>query len=143
MLLWQRAAAQAERPVSVGLVVACGLPFSGKSTLLDAIAARTSAPVVRLDEINAEKGLDGGAGGISGAVWAQTFAEGLRRIEDHIASGAALVLADDTSCYRFLRDQYRELAARRGVRHLFLWLDVPVPVLEARVEENRRTGGAR
>jgi hypothetical protein len=35
----------------------CGLPFAGKSTVARQLAAELGAPIVRLDDINAERGL--------------------------------------------------------------------------------------
>ncbi len=130
-------AAPSRRPC---IAVSCGLPFSGKTTLLRAIADRTGAPLVSLDAINLEKGLVSGDGGISGAEWGRTLAEALRRIASHLKSGAELVLADDTSSYRFLRDQYRDLARAHHARHVFLYLPAPVAELRRRRRENAQTG---
>lgn len=120
------------------LYLLCGLAFSGKSTLGARLAERTGATIVSLDEINAERGLDGGAG-IPDAEWLRTHHEALARLDALLAAGRSVVL-DDTNCFRFLRDAYREVAARHQVSATVVVLDVPLDVVRARMRENERSG---
>src|SRR5688572_1159593 len=119
------------------LLVLCGPSFSGKSTLAAALAAR-GLEVVSLDEINARRGLWGGDG-LSGEEWAHTLALARAEVEARLCDPAARLVVDDTSCWRWLRDGWRELAARHGreVRLVVLLAD------EAELSRRRAAGGAR
>jgi predicted kinase len=122
----------------VNLYLLCGLAFSGKSTLAAVLARRCGAEVVSLDEINAGRGLDGGAG-IPEEEWVRTHQEALRRVDQGLAAGRPVVM-DDTNCFRFLRDSYRAVAERHGARVRVLYLDRPLALLAERRRENERTG---
>src|SRR4029079_3355962 len=95
------------------LYLLCGLAFSGKSTLAAALSRLTGAVVVSLDEINASRGLYGGMG-IPDEDWGRTHTEALSLVEAALRAERSVVV-DDTNCFRFLRDNYRQIADRRGV----------------------------
>ncbi len=116
------------------LFLLCGLAFAGKSTLARAIADRTGALIVSLDDINLERGLHGGAG-LSDRQWALTHRIALTRIERALGRGLSVVV-DDTSCFRFLRDNYRSVAHRYGAGTLLIYLEVPFEVALGRLRAN-------
>lgn len=116
------------------LYLLCGLAFSGKSTLAAAIRQRLGCALVSLDDLNAQRGLHGGMG-ISGEEWARTHGEALRAVEAALRVGHS-VIVDDTSCFRFLRDNYREIADRYGVATVVIYLDVPLDLVRARMRAN-------
>ena len=118
------------------LYVLCGLAFSGKSTLAAVLARHVEAVVVSLDEINASRGLDGGAG-IPAEEWARTHQEALRVVERALAAGRSVVV-DDTNCFRFLRDNYRAVAGPHGARTLVLYLERPLALILDRIRENEK-----
>lgn len=118
----------------VTLYLLCGMSFSGKSTLAEAIAQQTGAIVVGLDSINAERGLFGGLG-VPDQEWAASHNVALERVADGLASGCSVVV-DDTCCFRFLRDGYRSVAQRFGIPSVLLYLDVPVRTLRQRMAAN-------
>ena len=115
----------------------CGLAFSGKTTLAAALSRHLGAAVVCLDEINASRGLQGGEG-IPVEEWARSHEEALRQAEDFLAAGRS-VIVDDTNCFRFLRDDYRAVAERHGVRTTVIYLGAPLGVALERRRENDRT----
>jgi predicted kinase len=127
------------------LIVLCGPAFSGKSTLARAIAGRSGAAVVCLDEINARRGLHGGEG-VPDQQWAATHREALTEVERLVAAGTRHIVVDDTSCYRFLRDDYRAVAERLGYRFVLLVVDTPLELIRERIRANAATanrGGIR
>jgi predicted kinase len=119
------------------LLLLCGRPFSGKSWLAARLADGWGAAPVSFDAINAERGLHGGDG-LPVAEWAATLeiakerARGLLRERE-------LVVVDDTLCFRWMRDAFRELAASAGARAVLVYLDPPGPVLQQRMAGNART----
>jgi predicted kinase len=56
-------------------------------------------------------------------------------VEAALQAGGSVVV-DDTNCFRFLRDNYREVAGRHGVRTLVIYLDVPLELALARRRAN-------
>jgi predicted kinase len=94
----------------------CGLPFSGKSTVARRICEHRQAALIGLDQINEERGLGfGGDGQISRSKWKETHQIALAHLEKLSASGQDIVI-DDTNCFRFLRDSYRNLGSRLNYR---------------------------
>lgn len=119
------------------LILLCGRPFSGKSTLAAALAQRHGAAVVSFDAINLERGLRGGEG-IPAEEWGRTLGLARERAAALLRT-RPLVVIDDTLCYRWIRDELREVAAGAGARVVLLYLD-PVPsVLAARMATNATT----
>ena len=119
------------------LYLLCGLAFSGKTTLAAALARHLGAAVVSLDEINASRGLHGGTG-IPVEEWARAHEEALGQVGDLLAAGRS-VIVDDTNCFRFLRDDYRAVAERHGVRTTVLYIAAPLALILDRRRENDRT----
>ena len=119
------------------LLLLCGLAFSGKTTLARALARRLALPCVSLDEINAERGLSPGGRGLPAEAWEGSHAVAETRLVATFASGRSAVL-DDTGCFRWLRDRYRELARRHGCDTVVVFVDTPVEVIRARIDENTR-----
>jgi hypothetical protein len=126
------------RPVR-RLFVMCGLSSSGKTTIVRALAERLGAIVVSLDEINRERGLPHGGADLGAEFWAETHRRGMVRLGELMAGGGDLV-ADDTACFRFLRDDYRRLAARHGYEATVFLVDPP---RETIAERRRRSDAAR
>jgi predicted kinase len=111
--------------------ILCGLSFSGKSTLARRLATEHGAEVVSLDAINEERGVGHGGDGLPVSVWGETLDLALKRVDDLLASGRDVVM-DDTACYRWMRDRFREVAARRGAEVKLLFLDTPLAEIARR-----------
>ena len=113
----------------------CGRSFSGKSTIARAIANSVAADVVNFDEINEQRGLDGGAG-IPVEEWQRTHAIATQRVlaalhDNHVA------IVDDTNSWRFLRDGWRDLAEREAAGHILLYVDTPADEVRHRRDANQ------
>jgi predicted kinase len=121
------------------LYVLCGVSFSGKTTLGSAIRARHPCAYLSTDEINRERGLPFGGEGLPVERWEETLEIALGRLSRLMDSGQD-VLLDDTNCYRWLRDRYREVAATNGYESTVLYLDVPLAELVRRRLQNELSG---
>jgi predicted kinase len=102
-----------------------------------AVARELGAVLMVLDEINAERGFDGGEA-IADHEWEATSFIAMDRLAAHLAQGRAVVV-DDTFSHRFLRERCRAVAEAHGARFLILFIDTPLETIEARRAENART----
>jgi len=119
------------------LILLCGRPFSGKSSLAARLAADRGAAEISFDAINLERGLHGGDG-LPVAEWAATLEIAKERTATLLRQ-RDLVVIDDTLCFRWMRDAFRDLARAGEARSVLVYLDPPEEDLRARMEENRRT----
>nr|WP_272955036.1 ATP-binding protein [Kribbella shirazensis] len=117
------------------MVLLCGTSFSGKSTMARVLAPRLAARVVSLDEINERRGLWGGDG-IPPEEWRRTHAVAVGEVREVVGAGAS-VIVDDTSSLRFLRDDWRALAAEAGAEFALLYVDVDHGTVRRRHAGNR------
>lgn len=92
----------------------CGPSLAGKSTFASALAKLTGAVVLSADQINAERGLPFGGEGSPESVWAETLRLLLAEMGS-LASRGHSVIVDDTLCYRWLRDRFRQQALESGL----------------------------
>jgi predicted kinase len=99
----------------------CGPSLSGKSVAAGRLERVFGATVVCADDINAERGLPFGAEGLPESTWAETLRQQLDRMQALAATGRS-VIADDTLCYRWLRDKHRATAHACGLVPLLLVL---------------------
>jgi len=124
------------------LHVLCGTAFSGKTTLARALERCFGCAVVSADEINERRGLFGGQG-VPDEEWARTHGFVLDELTALMRGGAPYVAVDDTACFRFLRDDYRRLAAEHGYVVRLLVLRPPSEEVERRRRANAGSGERR
>lgn len=117
----------------------CGLAFAGKSTVARALAASLGATTVGLDEINRERGLPHGGSGLPADSWAETHRLATARVAALMAGGGDLVV-DDTACFRFLRDDWRRIAASHGYDAALVLVDTPAAEIQARRRASATAG---
>jgi len=125
----------------MALVLMCGLSFSGKSTLAVQLSDELSAELLSLDQINEERGLDGGQG-IPLEEWAKTNQIAHERAGALLASGRHVVV-DDTGSPRFIRDEWRATAAAAGAPFVLVWVQVTPEFQRQRVHTNRDSQARR
>ena len=106
------------------VVVAAGLPGSGKSTWL----ARFGADVLSSDALREE--LTGDAGDQSSN--AGVFASLRARLEERLRRGAAVTYVDATNLVRRDRRPFIRIARESGARVEALWFDTPAAVCQER-----------
>ena len=121
------------------VVLMCGVAFSGKTSLAKAIVAALGCDYVSLDEINAERDLAGGQG-MSAAEWEKTHQLAIDRLAALLARRRSVVI-DDTNCFRWIRDRFREACRLHGGRPVVVLLDTPEREVETRMISNVETLG--
>jgi predicted kinase len=121
-----------------GIVLLCGRSFSGKSTLASELEQRLGAVLVSLDDINAERGFQSGAG-VPMEEWVRTHEISRSRTRSALHAGATAVV-DDTSSPRFLRDGWRKFAQELHVPLVIVYVDTPVELSLSRHAANRTDG---
>src|SRR5262249_22351511 len=115
-------------------VYACGVAFSGKSTLARRIADELSISVISLDAINHERGLRGGEG-MSITQWEETSAIAMDRLGQCLREGKSAVV-DDTFSRRFPRDRCKVVALECGAEFTIVFVDTPIAEIRARRDAN-------
>jgi len=120
------------------LYLLCGLAFSGKSTLAKAIVNYLNCASVSLDDINRERGLGFGGDGIPVEEWENTHQIAIG-ILDNLMQLEQDIILDDTNCFRWLRDRFREVAKRHNYRTKVIYLDVPLEEIHRRMQINEQT----
>ncbi|MDP9371911.1 MAG: ATP-binding protein [Chloroflexota bacterium] len=121
------------------LLILCGLPFAGKTTLARELEQRRGFARVEIDAINAERGVWDDRHGMSPEEWDETYRESYRRLEAPLRKGRS-VIYDATNFTREQRDRPRAIAARHGVPATVIYLDVPEAEARRRWQRNREAG---
>lgn len=121
------------------LYLMCGLAFSGKTTLAQAILDSTGSTYVGLDDINRERGVASGGEGLPVEEWERTHQLAIRRVERLMDDGAT-ILVDDTSNLRFLRERFRTVAARHGYALVLVYVKTPLEEIRRRMQASDRQG---
>lgn len=115
----------------------CGLPFSGKSTIAKAIVEHVGCTYISLDDINNERGLGFGGDGIPPDEWEKTHHIAINLLPGLLKTSD--VILDDTCCFRWIRDRYRECAHRVKASTCVIYLNVEHDTVTFRMKENEAT----
>jgi len=122
------------RPV---VLMLCGTPFSGKSTLARALAERFGLAHIEIDRVHEERGvLREPDDRLVENDWLVAFQHSYRRLIESLRRGESAVW-DATTYYRAQRDRVRKAAAREGAEVVLIYLDTPLAEAQARLERNR------
>ncbi|MEH2273387.1 MAG: ATP-binding protein [Nostoc sp.] len=119
------------------LYLLCGLAFSGKSTLAKAIVDYLNCAYVSLDDINKERGLGFGGDGIPVEEWENTHQIAIS-ILDNLMQLEQDIILDDTNCFRWLRDRFREVAKRHNYKSKVIYLDISLEEIYIRMQMNEQ-----
>lgn len=122
------------------LLLLCGPPFSGKSTLAARLRDAWRFQVVSLDEINLRRGLRGGSG-LRDEEWARTAALARDEARALLGNPGSRVVVDDTFCFRFLREDFRRLATEVSRTSRLVVLGTPIEEIRWRIAEKARRSG--
>lgn len=119
------------------LIVICGIPFAGKSTLGHAIAARFGCEQVDVDDTTfALFGPDIRDEQLSRADWEHIYAETYRLIGEHLRAGKSVV--DGSGNFRRgERQTVRELARPSGSATVTIVVEIPEHIARRRLLANR------
>jgi predicted kinase len=123
----------------VSLLVVCGLPFAGKTTLEQELRRWFELAHVDVDDTKRE--LFGPAvrdKELSRADWERIFAETDDRIARYLRAGRSVVDAS-RNFRRAERDHARGIAAENRAKAVTIFVDTPVELVRRRLAENRLT----
>ncbi len=118
------------------LLIMCGLPFAGKSTLARALAKHLGAVHLETDGINTERGLGANGKAITTREWAATYREAYRRAEVLLREGYTVVY-DAVNYRRVQRDQLRRIARRCDAGAQVIWVTTSAAQARQRLQLNR------
>jgi len=119
------------------LLIICGLPFAGKTTLEQALLHRFALARVDVDDTKRELfGPTVEDAELSQNDWVQVYAEADERIGRYLAARRSVVDASRN----FRRDERtiaRQIAATNGANLMTIFIDTPEEVVRGRLVENR------
>ena len=121
------------------LLIMCGLPFAGKSTLARALAKHLGAVDLETDAINTERGLGANGAAITTREWAATYREAYRRLERLLREGHTVVY-DAVNYRRVQRDQLRRIAPWCDAAAQVIFVTTSAEYARQRLERNRVHG---
>ena len=118
--------------------ILCGLSFSGKTMLAQALVRRFDLLHVSIDEINGSRGVGLDNAWISPEDWDITYTESYRQLDECLRSGRS-VIYDAGNFQRSEREKTRAFAAQRGADTLLIYVTTPAAVVRQRWLRNRST----
>ena len=125
------------------LLIICGLPFAGKSTLGKAIIDRFGYEEVDVDETKFRLyGQSIQDEDLHPDDWVRIYAETDQLIENHLKSGRTVVDAS-RNFRKAERDIARSIADKAGVPLVTIYVDTPEGIVRQRMLENRRQPSRR
>lgn len=117
------------------LLITCGHPFSGKSTLARAVADRLGATLVAVDDQHATLGLEFGERTPGDREWLRAYREAYRLIDRELGEGRSVVF-DSVGFRRRDRDWVRRMSGQREAHSLVVWLIVSAHEARQRLDRN-------
>jgi predicted kinase len=117
------------------LYILCGLPFSGKTTLAQALASQCGFVHLDLDTIARAKNLFPEKG-INDEQWGHVFEEVYQQIAALLISGESVVI-DAVNYDRVGRDRLRTIAKQSDSSVYVIYINLPLREIEQRLQANR------
>jgi len=125
------------KPFRNQLLIICGLPFAGKSTLAKAISERFGYEEVDVDATKFQLyGQSIQEEDLNPDAWVRIYTETDRFIENKLKSGRSVVDAS-RNFSRAERELARGIADKAGVPVVTIYVDIPEAIVRQRLFENR------
>lgn len=118
------------------LILMCGLPFAGKTTLARELASQRGWAYIALDAINTERGVGLDGQPIPATEWEQTYAEAYYRVELALQGGRSVVY-DETNFAKQQREQLRMIASQYAFTTYVLYVATSEAEARQRWQQNR------
>jgi tRNA uridine 5-carbamoylmethylation protein Kti12 len=122
------------------LLIVCGLPFAGKTTMSNQLASKLRDAVhVEIDQINSDRGLGLDGQSVPLAEWPKTYEIAYERAAAALQSGQTVIF-DATNYSRAQREVLRLKARRASAESAVVFVDVSEPECRSRWLSNRESG---
>jgi predicted kinase len=122
--------------VTKWLLITCGYPFSGKTTLARAVAEELGFTLVSVDDQHELRGVSADARVISERDWLHGYRSAYEQARAAFGRGESVIF-DSVGHLRRNRDRLRRIAHRSGAKSLVVVLAVTESEAMARLERNR------
>ena len=119
------------------MLIMCGYPFSGKSTLAGRISEVFGMRVVAVDDLHVRHGTAAETDQIANRDWLLAY-KAAHRDAERCLTNAESVIFDSVGYTRKDRDRLRRIAGRHRASSLVVWLDVSASDARRRLERNRK-----
>lgn len=120
------------------LIILCGIPFSGKTTLAKFLESQNVGVRIDLDDIKFE--LLGSAvkdEEVTQEQWDTVYKKMYEIIETELHAGRT-VIHDTGNFTKYEREQVKKIAKKLKLETKIIFLDVPTAIALERLEENRK-----
>jgi predicted kinase len=122
--------------VNLWLLIMCGYPFSGKSTLALLISETLELPVIAVDDLHVRHHNASDGEAITERDWLLAYKAAYRDTVRLLTEGESVIF-DSVGYTRKDRDRLRRVANRQHAHPLVVWLDVSAADARRRLERNR------
>jgi predicted kinase len=122
------------------LIVLCGRPFAGKTTLAKALSDALRVPRVSIDDAIASVSPWDVAAGLDAHAWEAVFAAVAQRLLRHLRAGES-VIYDARNHDRASRDGVGAMARGLGAKSLLVHVDVSAELALERYDRGRQAEG--
>lgn len=121
------------------LIILCGIPFSGKTTLSNELVKRLGVIRIDLDEVKFDLfGKEVKDSEIDQNGWDKIYQEMYKKIEETLKGGGT-VLQDTGNFTKYERGLVSEIAKNLDIEIKTIFVDTPVEVARERLLKNRQT----
>jgi predicted kinase len=120
------------------LLILCGLPFSGKTTLAQSIANRYDAIFINLDEINHSRGIGIKGKPMTSKLWEETYKISYKNTRQLLNEGKTVVY-EGANFTKLLRSKVSALAKNSNVTPIIIHVDTSKEECLKRLMNNRKT----
>lgn len=122
------------------LIILCGIPFSGKSTLAKEISKKLNYNRVDLDDVKFKLHGDNIKDeDLMQKDWDVVYQEMYKRIENSLKSGKTVV-HDTGNFTKYERNLIKQIADKFNLDALTVFVDTPKEIAYRRLKENRESG---
>lgn len=121
------------------LIILCGIPFSGKTTLANKMTKILNCARIDLDEVKFKLfGKDITDDEIDQAGWDKIYQQMYKEIEEGLRQGKTVV--HDTGNFTvYERGLISDIAKKVNIPFITIFIDTPIKVAKKRLELNRKT----
>ncbi len=122
--------------VATTLIMMCGLPFSGKTTLARILSRTLNWMYISLDDTISALGFWDQGYDITQNQWNEAYTKAHNTVRTALQEGNS-VIYDETNYRRLHRDRLRQIAVETRTRSYVVYLDVSLAEVQARIIANR------